>query len=83
MLRMEIALFLVTGFIAYVYFSAVRKSTPLHRTFSALLVVVLIHLGLDGVTVYTVHHLETVPRILNDSVHRLFLGSMVLVIYLF
>lgn len=83
MLRMEIALFLVMGFIACVYFSAGRKSTPLHRTFSVLLVVVLIHLFLDGVTVYTVHHLEAVPRFLNDAVHRLFLGSMVLVIYLF
>ena len=83
MLRMEIALFLVIGFIACVYFSAGRKITPLNRTFSVLLVVVLIHLGLDGVTVYTVHHLETVPRLLNDAVHRLFLGSMVLVIYLF
>ena len=38
---------------------------------------------LDGVTVCTVNHLETVPRLLNDAVHRLFLGSMVLVIYLF
>lgn len=83
MLRMEIALFLVMGFIACVYFSAGRKGTPLHRTFSVLLIVVLIHLVLDGVTVYTVHHLETVPRLLNDAVHRLFLGSMALVIYLF
>ena len=83
MLRMEIALFVVLAFVACVYFSAGRKSTPLHRTFSVLLVVVLIHLVLDGVTVYTVHHLETVPRFLNDAVHRLFLGSMVLVIYLF
>ena len=83
MLRMEIALFIVVAFVACVYFSAGRKSTPLHRTFSVLLVVVLIHLALDGVTVYTVHHLEAVPRFLNDAVHRLFLGSMVLVIYLF
>ena len=83
MLRMEIALFIVLAFVAFFYFSAGRKSTPLHRTFSVLLVVVLIHLVLDGVTVYTVHHLETVPRFLNDAVHRLFLGSMVLVIYLF
>lgn len=83
MLRMEIALFLVMGFIACVYFSAGRKNTTLHRTFSVLLVVVLIHLVLDGITVYTVHHLEAVPRFLNDAVHRLFLGSMVLVIYLF
>ena len=83
MLRMEIALFMVLAFVACVYFSAERKSTPLHRTFSVLLVVVLIHLALDSVTVYTVHHLESVPRFLNDAVHRLFLGSMVLVIYLF
>ena len=83
MLRMEIALILVLAFVAFVYFSAVRKNTPLHRTFSVLLIVVLIHLMLDGVTVYTVHHLDTVPRFLNDAVHRLFLGSMVLVIYLF
>ena len=83
MLRMEIALFMVLAFVAFVYFSAVRKRTPLHRTFSVLLIVVLVHLVLDGVTVYTVHHLEAVPRFLNDGVHRLFLGSMVLVIYLF
>ena len=83
MLRMEIALFMVLAFVACVYFSAGKKNTPLHRTFSVLLVVVLAHLALDGVTVYTVHHLEAVPRFLNDAVHRLFLGSMVLVIYLF
>lgn len=83
MLRMKIALFLVMGFIAYVYFSAEKKDMPLHRTFSVLLVVALIHLALDGTTVYTVHHLETVPVFLNDAVHRLFLGSMVFVIYLF
>ena len=83
MLRMEIALFLVLAFVAYVYFSAEKKHSELHRTFSVLLIVVLIHLTLDGVTVYTVHHLDAVPRFLNDAVHRLFLGSMVLVIYLF
>ena len=83
MLRMEIALFLVLAFVACVYFSAGRRTTPLHRTFSVLLVAALAHLALDGITVYTVNHLETVPRLLNDAVHRLFLGSMVLVIYLF
>ena len=83
MLRMEIALFLVLAFVACIYFSAEKKYTQLHRTFSVLLVTALIHLVLDGVTVYTVHHLETVPGLLNDAVHRLFLGSMVLVIYLF
>ena len=42
MLRMEIALFLVLAFVAFIYFSAERRHTPLHRTFS-LLLVVLVH----------------------------------------
>ena len=83
MLRMEIALFLALALVAYMYFSAAKERTPLHRTFAMLLVTVLAHLALDGVTVWTVNHLDTVPRLLNDAVHRLFLGSMALVIYLF
>ena len=83
MLRMEIALFLVMAFVAYMYFSAGKERAALHRTFAVLLVTVLVHLALDGITVYTVNHLDTVPRLLNDAVHRLFLGSMVFVIYLF
>ena len=83
MLRMEIALFLVLAFVAYIYFSAEKEQTTLHRTFAGLLLTVLVHLVLDGITVYTVNHLDTVPQLLNDAVHRLFLGSMVLVIFLF
>ena len=83
MLRMEIALFLVIAFVTYMYFSAEKERTALHRTFSVLLVAVLVHLALDGSTVYTVNHLNTVPKLLNDTLHRLFLGSMVLVIFLF
>ena len=83
MLRMEIALFLVVAFVAYMYFSAEKERTALHRTFSVLLVTVLIHLVLDGSTVYTVNHLDTVPELFNDILHRLFLGSMVVVIFLF
>ena len=83
MLRMEIALLLVIAFVAYMYFSAEKERTVLHRTFSILLMVVLVHLALDGATVYTVNHLETVPGLFNDILHRLFLGSMVVVIFLF
>ena len=54
MLRMEVALFIILGFVACVYFSAGRKNTPLHRTFSVLLIAALVHLALDGATVYTV-----------------------------
>ena len=83
MLRMEISLFLTLLFVAMVYFSAGRKHGPLHRTFSVLLLTVLVHLLFDAATVYTVDHLDTVPRLLNDLLHRLFIGSMVLTVYLF
>ena len=58
MLRMEIALILVIAFIAYVYFGAERKHTLLHRFFSVLLVALLVHLAFDGITIYTVNHLD-------------------------
>lgn len=83
MLRMEIALLLVLGFIAYIYFSAGRKYTLLHKTFSILLITMLIHLVFDTATVYTVNHLDTVPRLLNEILHRFFIGSMVMIVYLF
>ena len=83
MLRMEIALFLVLGFVAYMYDSAERTRTALHRTFSALLAATLVHLALDALTLYTVNHLDSVPKWLNDGLYRLFVGTMVLVVYLF
>ena len=83
MLRMEIALFLVVAFVAYMYFTAEKEHTAPRKTFSVLLVTVLVHLALDGCTVYTVNHLDTVPMLLNGALHRLFLGSMAAVIYLF
>ena len=83
MLRMEIALVLVLGFVAYMYDSAERTRTALHRTFSALLAATLVHLVFDALTLYTVNHLDTVPRLLNDALHRVFVGTMVLVVFLF
>ncbi|MGM9550795.1 MAG: sensor histidine kinase [Clostridia bacterium] len=83
MMRMEIALILVLVFIAFIYFSAGRRNTPLHKTFSALLIITPLHFAFDAATVYTVNHLETVPPVLNEILHRLFIGTMVIVVYLF
>ena len=83
MLRMEIALFLVLVLVGYMYFSAERRHTALHQTFSLLLIVLQIHLLFDAATVYTVNHLETVPALLNAQLHRAFIGSMVLAVFLF
>ena len=83
MMRMEIALILVLVFVAFIYFSAGRRNTPLHKTFSALLIITPLHLAFDAATVYTVNHLETVPPVLNEILHRMFIGTMVIVVYLF
>lgn len=83
MLRMEIALLLVVAFVAFNYFTAEKEDALLHRAFEGLIVCVMANLLFDGITIYTVNHLDTVPRLLNDTVHRFFLGSMAAVIFLF
>lgn len=83
MLRMEIALIMVLTLVAYMYFSAEKKQAALHKVFSVLLITVLVHLVLDAITVYSVNDLDSFPQMLNNIVHRCFLGSMVVVIYLF
>ncbi|MDD6811159.1 MAG: ATP-binding protein [Lachnospiraceae bacterium] len=82
MIRMEVACLLVLLFIAATYFSAKRIKTPIHTTFSALLIVGIINLILDAITVYTVNHLETVPGWANEIVHRFFLASLGLIFYI-
>lgn len=83
MLRMEIALFLVMAFVAYMYFTAEKQNNPLHRIFSVLLVVMLVHLALDASTLYAVCHLDKVPLWLTEVLHRFFIGTMVLLTYLY
>ena len=83
MIRMEIALFLVLAFVAMNYFTAERRYSQLHRTFALLLVTVLVNLVFDGATVYTVNHLDAVPELLNEILHRIFIGTLVLAMYLF
>ena len=83
MIRMEIALILILAFVAGIYFSARRRQTALHKTFSALLIVVIVHLMFDAATIYTVNHLDRVPSVLNDILHRLFVGTMALVLFFF
>ena len=83
MMRMEIALLLVMVLVASVYFSAERRHSDLHKTFSVLLLVLQVHLVFDAVTVYTVNHLDTVPVFANDLAHRCFIGTMIIAVYLF
>ena len=83
MARMEIACFVILAFVAMIYFSAGIRTIRLYKTFSALLIIMLINLVFDGITVYTVNRLDTVSLFLNDTLHRIYLGTMVIVVYLF
>lgn len=83
MIRMEIALFFVLCLVAIMYFTGQRKNNPLHQTFSVLLIIMLIHMFADGITIYTVNHLETVNPLLNEIIHRIFIGTMIIAVYLF
>ena len=80
---MEAACFVIVAFVAMIYFSVKERQLKLHKTFSVLLVTMLVHLVFDGATVYTVNRLDTVPVLLNEVLHRLFIGTMVLIVYLF
>ena len=82
MLRMEMSCFMVIAFMGILFFARKCEKTLLHRMFSALLVVSMIHLVFDAATVYSVNRLETVPRSVNDLLHRLFIGTMVAFFYL-
>jgi len=82
MVRMEIACFMVLAFMAVLYFSAKREKTKIHSIFSILLIVSMCNLFFDGVTIYTVNHLEEVPVWLNDLCHKFFIGTMVAFFYL-
>ncbi len=81
MIRMEVACFFVIAFMSVLYFSAKRENTKLHRFFSMFLVVSMVHLVFDGITIYTVNHMEVVPAWFNDVAHRIFIGTMIVVFY--
>ena len=66
MIRMEIACILILLFISIIYFYASREKTKLHRIYSGILIVLIIHLTFDAITVTTVNMLDTFPRLWND-----------------
>src|SRR5574344_780471 len=82
MIRMEIACMVVISFIAVTYFFAKRKKTLIHTLFSWLIVTSMVYLIFDTITVYTVNHLDTVPELANEIFHKIFIGSLVVVLFI-
>ncbi len=83
MIRMEIACFFVIMIMSIIYFSAKRKPTRIHTTFSFIMILSMVHLVFDAATVYTVNHMDIVPEWINEGLHRMFIGTMVILFYLF
>ena len=54
----------------------------MHKVFSVLLIVSMIHLFFDGVTICTVNMLYEIPLWVNDFAHRVFIATMLLAFYL-
>ena len=81
MIRMEMACLIITSFIAVTYFSAKRKKSFIHTLFSFLIVTSIINLIFDSITIYTVNHLDFVPHLVNELFHKIFIGSLVIVLF--
>lgn len=83
MFKLQIFSLIIVCFIAYLYMSSKGTKGRLHHIYSWILVVTIFHLLFDIITVYTVNNLDLIPKYLNDIFHRIFIGSMILEVYLF
>lgn len=83
MLRMEIACICVVLFIAAMFLGGKREWTRLRCIYAMILVSITIHLCFDAITVYTVNHMFTVESKYNNLFHRLYIGTMLITLYLF
>lgn len=82
MIKLQICCMIVIFFIMSVYFSTRRVRTYSHIVFSISLWVTAFNLTFDMITVYTVNHLDTVPGWVNRLCHVLFLGSLILEVFI-
>lgn len=82
MIKLQICCMIVIFFIMSVYFSTRRVRTYSHIVFSISLWVTVFNLTFDMITVYTVNHLDTVPVWLNRLCHVLFLGSLIMEVFI-
>lgn len=82
--KLQIGCMLVIAYIAFLYVRERRRyGEKLHLTpFDGLLTLGILSLTLDGVTAWTVNHLDTVPAGVNLVLHLLFLISLDSIVFL-
>lgn len=83
--KLQIGCLVVVLYIAIVFLRGCRRyhRKPFETPFGYILVLSIITLIFDGITAYTVNHLDTVNDTLNRVFHAIFLGSLDAVIFSF
>lgn len=82
MYKLQAGCFVIMLFLNSVYLSTRRRRTREHKIYVAMLLATLIYLVVDVASIYTVNHMNTVPIWLNDISNKLFLSSILVVLYI-
>ena len=82
--KLQTGCMLIVLYITFIYMKekraySVKKKEPV---FMALLVMGIAEISFDGITAYTVNHLDTVPDIVNRLLHMCFLCSLDTIVFL-
>ena len=82
--KLQTGCLLVVAYIAFLYVRERRRYEKKLRPtpFDGLLALGILSLTLDGVTAWTVNHLDTVPAMLNRVLHLLFFISLDSIVFL-
>ena len=81
-IKLQAGCMLIILFMAIIYFRTKRVKSYSHILFSISLGTMIFNLCFDMTTVYTVNHMDTVPPIANWVCHILFLGSLIMEVFL-
>lgn len=74
--KLQIACLILVAYIIGVYIKSSSKTLKCHPIFDILLIVTPWAIGFDGLTAWTVNHMEIVPWWLNNAAHAIFLVLM-------
>lgn len=81
--KLQIGCLMILLYIAFIYFLECNRydQRDKRRLFDKLLMLAIVSVLLDGITAYTVNHLDTINITVNMVVHTLFLLSLDTVIF--
>ena len=76
--KLQMGCMLIILYIVFVYYKECRRFKQKHRfsIFDGLLVLGMVCLFFDGATAYTVNHLDSVNKLVNQVLHLFFLSSL-------